>query len=135
MIKLIVFDMYGTLVRIDQAKEQRKGLKEFLEKHKDKIKVVATDDPQEERVARLLEENNIRQYFKKLYTLKDIDQDDCKDLAKIAKEFNVKNTEMVFIGDNYIGRDKRSCEKFKVKFIKVPTFGIDEEFNFRGIDI
>ena len=45
MIKLIVFDCYGTLIRMDGKKQQRKGLLEFLKKHKDKINVVATDDP------------------------------------------------------------------------------------------
>lgn len=134
MIKLIVFDCYGTLVRMDALTEQRKGLLAFLKKHKDKIIVVATDDPYESRVWNLLEDNRIKQFFRKVYTLKDIDEDDCKDLDKIALDFNVKNIEMVFIGDNYIGRDKRSCEKFKVRFIRVPSFGIDGDFDFRSIE-
>ena len=135
MIKLIIFDLYGTLVRVDSVPQQRAGLIDFLEKNKNKIIIVFTDDYDKERVKKLLKENGIIKYIKKIYYFKDIDKDDCKNLGKVCKDFNVKKQEAVFIGDNLVGRDLRSTQKYNIKFIQVPTFGYNTSFSFDSIDL
>ncbi|MBL4896317.1 MAG: hypothetical protein JKY75_05535 [Erythrobacter sp.] len=58
-----------------------------------------------------------------------------KDFARIAEDFGIRLDEVYFIGDNGVGRDKRSAERYGVKwtncdqFHPFATFGNEFDFN------
>ncbi len=124
MVKLIIFDVYGTLIKADYADGViRLGLRELLEFYKDKLKVTCSDGP-EEIVGADLESVGLYRDFDMHYFADSLIRSSrtLKNLGKICYEANLPTSEAVFIGDNFVGRDEDSAQQFGVRFIKVPQF-------------
>ena len=124
MAKLIIFDVYGTLIKADQADGViRPGLRELLGFYKDKLKVTCSDG-QESIVGADLESVGLYEDFDMHYFADNLVMlhRRLKNLNKICHDANLPTSEAVFIGDNYVGRDEDSAQEFGVKFIKVPQF-------------
>lgn len=139
-IKVVVLDCYGTIVGygvpVGEKQTARKGLIEFLNKCvvNDIKLVIATDDDNVHRVWSYLDEIGILQYFLdqpyqadepsvadfNFYGLDKLDftkhKYGDKDFARIAEDFGVTTDELYFVGDNGVGRDKRSAERYKVQW-------------------
>lgn len=127
MGKIIVFDLMETIISGGGAYPlvKRKGLDEFLARHSDHRFVIATTsgsiltkDESIKEVGFYLEQIGIKDKISRIYYGWDMTSD-MKDLARIAKDFGAKISDLVFIGDN--DRDEDSAEYFGVKFIKVPA--------------
>ncbi len=134
-IRLIILDLYGTLVRTDTVDNTpRKGLVNFLRRNKKEGRKIAlfTDD-NEESVREVLNEAGVINYFDKLYSRKDLDEDGCKNLLKVCYDFNISRHNAVFIGDNGFGRDIASSKKYRVALKKVPQYRAKDKFSFKRI--
>ncbi|MFA6097879.1 MAG: HAD family hydrolase [Candidatus Paceibacterota bacterium] len=125
--RIVIFDLMETIVSGGGIYPivKRIGLDEFLDKNSDCRFVIATTSgsilTKEESIKEVefyLEQIGIKNRISKIYYGWDMTRG-IKDLAKIAKDFDVKISDLVFIGDN--DRDEDSAEYFGVKFIKVPA--------------
>jgi FMN phosphatase YigB (HAD superfamily) len=138
MIKLIILDMYGTLVSLHSIKKiPRPGVKDFLERHKDKTIVVFTDAHDYDLVWADLEKAGFAPYIKKVYNYPYLDEQEYKNLGKACQDFGVKPEEAIFISDVILERDSQSSKKYGTKFVQVPTYGgsqTDHVFDFIRID-
>lgn len=134
-IRLIILDLYGTLVRTDVADNTpRKGLVDFLKRNKrEGKKIVLFTDDNEESAREVLNEARILNYFDKLYSRKDLDEDGCKNLLKVCYDFNASKYSTVFIGDNGFGRDAASSKKYRIALKKVPQYRAKDKFSFKRI--
>jgi hypothetical protein len=60
-----------------------------------------------------------------------------KDFARIAEDFEVGTDEIYFIGDNGVGRDKRSAERYNVEWTNCeqyhPNAKFGDEYDFNSI--
>jgi phosphoglycolate phosphatase-like HAD superfamily hydrolase len=124
MAKLIIFDVYGTIIKTDVADGiARPGLKELQEFYKDSLNVTCSDG-EKKKIEYGLKLAGIYDYFDGHYSDDNLIISDriLKDLGRICKECGVKNSEAVFIGDNFVGRDEDSAKEFGIRFIKVPQF-------------
>ena len=159
-IKVVVLDCYGTIVGygLDPLQKQtaRKGLIEFLKKcEANNIQIaIATDDHRKDRVWGLLKEIGIAEYFTSermiyselppsdhflFYGYESLDftkhKHGDKNFALIAEDFGISLDELYFVGDNGVGRDKRSAERYNVQWTNCEQyhpnakFGDDYDFN------
>ena len=134
-ISLIILDLYGTLVRADRVDNTpRKGLVDFLERNKrEGKKIVLFTDDNEESAKEVLSDAGVINYFDKLYSRKDLDEDGCKNLLKVCYDFNVSKYNTVFIGDNGFGRDIASSKKYRVALKIIPQYREKDKFSFKRI--
>ena len=124
MPKLIIFDVYGTLLYADEEdRVVRPGLRELMDFYKSQFKVTCSDG-EEGNIEEDLRNAGIYEDFDNHYGSRDMVYEDrlLKNLGKICREGNLPVSSAVFIGDNFSGRDRSSAEHFGVKFIKVPQF-------------
>jgi len=160
-IKVVVLDCYGTIVGYGlepyQGQTARKGLIEFLDKcvANDIQIAIATDDHRKERVWGLLKEIGIADYFTNDRTHSDLPAIDHflfygyesldftqhkhgdKNFALIADDFGISLDELYFVGDNGVGRDQRSAERYKVQWTNCdqyhPNAKFGDEYDFNKI--
>ena len=124
MAKLIIFDVYGTLIKADYADGVlRPGLRDLLAFYKDKLKVTCSDGDKE-TVEQDLESVGLYNDFDQHYFADNLIMlhRRLKNLKRICFDANLPVSEAVFIGDNHVGRDEDSARAFNVRFIKVPQF-------------
>jgi len=142
MTELIIVDLYGTIIKADERDGiVRDGFLEFLDFYKDKKKVIFSDGDAE-KVEEDLRRLRLTEKFDGVYDSRDcVDEivyamvnekfkklllsrggGNIKNLEKACRDFSVPNSEAVFIGDNFNGRDSKSAEIHAVRFIKVPQY-------------
>jgi FMN phosphatase YigB (HAD superfamily) len=137
MIELIILDMYKTIW--SNSKPIRNGLSEFFHRYKDRIFVIATDDPDKNAVNELLDEMGVAEYIKKIYTADDMilvggKYEMGKNLGSICEEHNVAKDSTIFIGDG--DRDRIDSRREEIRFIHVPEYvDKNEKFSFDMIDL
>ena len=141
MARLLIFDLYGTILRADKRDGVvRDGLLNLLDYYKPSKTAIFTDG-YEDRVMADLEfsgligkfdavyharhcvpENylRLREEFKK--RILKIGGGTIKNLERVCNDFGIPKAESVFIGDNFYDRDEKSAEIFGLRFIKVPQF-------------
>lgn len=134
-IRLIILDLYGTLVRTDVADNTpRRGLVDFLKRNKkERKKIVLFTDDSEESAREVLSDARILNYFNRLYSREDFDEEGCKNLSKVCYDFKITKHDMVFIGDNGVGRDTASAKKYGIALKKVPQYRAKDKFSFKRI--
>jgi len=126
MPKLIIFDVYGTLLRADEGDNiARPGLREFLDFYKKQLKVTCSDSPLDILITDL-KNAGIYSEFLDNYGEGNLIYENgiMKNLGRICEDAYVRASEAVFLGDNHSGLDERSAKHFKIKFVKVPQFRI-----------
>ncbi len=142
MTKLIILDLYGTIIKADKRDGVvRPGLQEFL-RHYDSSKKVIFTDGDAETVEADLELAGLAERFDRVYderycfyevayrvqnerfrkTLMSKGGGDIKNLEQACRDFSIPKSDAVFIGDNFYGRDRKSAEFHGVRFIRVPQF-------------
>lgn len=142
MVKLIILDLYGTLIKSDlHDRVVRPGLLTFLDYYKDSKKVVFSDG-RPDSVRGDLESAGLLEKFNAIYDSKDcVDESvfylsdleekkmlldmgggSFKNLAKVCEDFSISKKNSVFIGDNYAGREKKAARIHKIKYVHVPQF-------------
>jgi phosphoglycolate phosphatase-like HAD superfamily hydrolase len=141
----------------NQRQKPRKGLIEFLDRMKARgiTLVIATDDDNVARVHNYLKEIGVVQYFMtgrdrtdgdlhypninqgihknfNFYGYYDLNFDSHKhgdkDFAKIAEDHGVGTDEVYFVGDNGVGRDKRSAERYNVQWTNCAQYHPNAKF-------
>jgi len=122
---LIIFDVYGTIIKSDNADGIiRPGLKELMDFYKQSLKVTCSDG-RKEMVESDLESVGIYDWFDCHYSYEDTIIKNgriLKNLGKICEDCALPVSEAVFIGDNYVRRDWDSAREFGMTFVKVPQF-------------
>ena len=124
MAKLIIFDVYGTLIPADsENKVVRAGLRELLDFYKARLKVTCSDAPLEDFLPEL-KTTGIYEHFYNHYGEGNLiyNPGRLKNLGRICEDTSIPVSQAVFIGDNHSGMDERSAKHFKIQFIKVPQF-------------
>ena len=152
MGKLIILDMYGTLVKADERdRTVRPGLMEFLDNYNDSKKVVFSDeiiegveaDLQRAGLSGVFDKIYCKDHcvFESFYAAQDEDissyslqnklfrevklkqcRGNIKNLEQACKDFSIRKSDAVFIADNFYGRDKKSADLNGIRFIRVPQF-------------
>ncbi|MBI2545054.1 MAG: HAD family hydrolase [Candidatus Aenigmarchaeota archaeon] len=142
MRRLIILDLYGTIVKADKRDGVvRPGLQEFLDYYSDSKKVIFTDGDIETVEAdlrltgltgkfdRIYDQRHCiaevayhmqNEKFRKILTSRG--RGDIKNLEQACKDFSIPKSDAVFIGDNFYGRDCKSAEFHGVRFIRVPQY-------------
>ena len=140
MIDLIILDLYGTIaIASEYDNHPRNGLYGFLKRNSDKRIVLATDDPLEEAVTAILEEQKIVGQFERIYTGKHLInirnyKDKRKNLQGICSDLSISPDRSVFISDG--NKDRLDAKRDGVKFIHVPKYiQTNEPFSFTMIDL
>ena len=126
MTELIIFDVYGTIIKTDEADGiARLGLRELMDFYKHQLKVTCTDG-WESMVESDLKSAGIYDNFDYHYYKGTITKANggriIKNLKKICEDCGLSASEAVFIGDDFSGRDEASAREFGVRFVKVPQF-------------
>ena len=142
MGKLIILDMYGTIVKADKRDGVvRPGLQEFLDYYNGSKKVIFSDG-NIETVEADLQLTGLTGKFDRIYDQRHCIAEvayhmqsekfrkilmsrgggDIKNLEQACKDFSIPKSDAVFIGDNFYGRDCKSAEFHGVRFIRVPQF-------------
>ena len=131
MIKLIVFDVYGTLLYPSPVvSTKRLGVKEFLEMNPN-VPVTYFTDAEEQDVKisineALLEMGILKRFRRPFYYFWDMDFDGgYKDLDKVASEFGVNPYDIVLIGDSK--KEFDSARRYKSKVIIVPSIALESQ--------
>ncbi len=142
MSKLIIFDLYGTILKSDKHDGiVRPGLYEIMDHYGESSKAIFTDGVAE-TVEFSLECAGLAGKFDKVYCwdhcvsehaystkvekfkkyLLQGGTGNVKNLSLACSDFSVSELDAVFIGDDYLGRDSKSAKLNGVRFIKVPQF-------------
>lgn len=130
MVEVIIFDLYGTILKADERDGVvRNGLEEFMNFYKSKKRVVFSDGDIR-RIEDDLEISGLTGKFDGIYGkelmvyISRLHGGDgwVKNLEMVCKDFSVAKSDAVFIGDNFVGRDQKSAEKYGIQFIKIPQF-------------
>lgn len=142
MVKLIILDLYGTIIKSDVGDHKvRQGFQEFLEHYKDSKKVVFTDacieqveyDFQRAGLTKTFDGIYDARYCvsEEAYTIKNRKFKEAlfkrgggqvKNLEKACKDFSIAKEDSVFISDNFLGWDKKAAEIHEIKLIHIPQF-------------
>lgn len=139
MIKLVILDMYGTIIGQGFNTTPRNGFIKFIDKLTNIKVVIVTDYDQEETIKNNLKELGILNRLNKIYTYKDMRtikgrNHKVKDLNKICLDFNINKEEVIFISDADV--DFEDAKREGIKFIHVPFYiSKDELFSFDLIDL
>lgn len=136
-IEAIILDIQGTIMidnPIGEPMIKRKGLDEFLAKHKDKTIITFTDageqykDIQNDQEGRIGTAKHFYEAFKEIgledafdgkYFGWHMNKPNVKDIPKIAKMHGINPENVVFIGDT--DKDGLSEKEYGTKFLKVPS--------------
>lgn len=142
MSKLIILDLYGTLIKSDRADGVlRPGLLTFLDYYKNTKKVVFSDG-RPDFIRGDLESIGLLEKFDAIYDsedcvdesvfylpdseekkrLLDIGGGSFKNLIRVCEDFSINQKETVFIGDNYEGREKKAARIHGIRYIHIPQF-------------
>ena len=142
MRKLIILDLYGTILKADKIDEvARPGLQEFLNHYSNSKKVIFSDG-NIDRVEADLQLAGLSNKFDGIYDRRHCIAEqayhisnkkfrkllmsqgggDIKNLGQACKDFSVPKSDAVFIGDNLLGRDRKSAEFHGIKFVRIPQF-------------
>lgn len=140
--QLIIFDVYGTLIKSDVRDGiVRPGFRELLDAYPD-TKRVAFSDGAPVKLWDSLSDAGIYQVFNRIYhayyctsetAYTIVDEDlrvaamamgggTIKRLTVACDELQVARRDTVFLGDNFRGRDKLAGKLNRIKFIQVPQF-------------
>ncbi len=143
--KLIILDMYGTIVNADKRDSIiRPGLQEFLAHYREHKRVVFTDAPAEV-IKSDLQLVGLAESFDKVYDCTNCISEtaygmknkkfrgllmrngggNIKNLEQACRDFHILKSNAVFIGDNDYGKDQKSAEFHRIRFIRVPQFRQD----------
>jgi FMN phosphatase YigB (HAD superfamily) len=139
MIRLVILDMYGTIVGKDYNTNARKGFREFMQKIKNIKKAIATDFHLTATVHENLKGLRILDEINRVYTYYDLIEirgyeGKRKNLKNICSELGVKPDEAIFISDAEI--DHEDAKRDGIKFVHVPFYEKrDENFSFDMIDL
>jgi phosphoglycolate phosphatase-like HAD superfamily hydrolase len=127
MTKLIICDLFGTLIKADVSDGIiRPGFQNFWEHYtKQGNLFVVSSDGSEEGVKDALQRAGLIEKFSGVYDARHLEGytgESLKDLARICDDFGVSNLDAVFIGDD--SREKDSCSAYcaRIRFIQVPQF-------------
>jgi len=125
MVRLIIFDVYGTIIKADHADGIiRPGLRELMNFYKKQFKVTCSDGKKEivedDLISVGIYDDFDNHYYYEDTTIKNGRL--LKDLGKICEDCALPVSEAVFIGDNYVRRDWNSAKEFGMTFVKVPQF-------------
>lgn len=142
MVKLLIFDLYGTLLKADKRDgEVRDGLLTLLDHYASSRKAIFTDG-RPDIVEADLGSSGLREKFDAVYdaqhcisesyfTIKNEDlrkrmvkygRGNIKNLEVVCNDFSIPKSDSVFIGDNFYDRDSKSARLSDVRFIQVPQF-------------
>lgn len=145
MVKLIILDLYGTIIRSDVGdKILRPGFPEFLEHYKDAKKVVFTDACTQQAEYDL-QRAELQTKFNRVYddrycvaeqayrmkngkfreALFKRGKGQIKNLKKVCEDFSADKSDSVFISDNFLGWDALAAQIHEIRFIRVPQFRLD----------
>ena len=120
MFELIILDVYGTLIKADQADNLiRPGLEEFLRYYQNKF-IVAFSDGEVEAVKFDLKRAGLT--FTWVYGYEHLDESKLKNLELVTKELSIPKVKTKFISDNARNKDYHSAKKYGVPFVKIPQF-------------
>jgi phosphoglycolate phosphatase-like HAD superfamily hydrolase len=142
--KLVIFDFFGTLVGNTESDAYipKKGIDNLLNilYSEKKILAVSSDAPLEDvSISFLFDlhkegvykgwntyfEDRIFQGWRHIVSHNDYNR--VKNLGEILSHSNIQPSDAVFIGDNYMERDKRSAKAFGIDFILVkPNTNLSE---------
>lgn len=126
MTRLVILDLYGTLVKADIVDNiVRPGFQEFWEHyHKDHLFVVSTDGSKR-GVKDTLQDSRLIDKLDGFYDeghLEELGGQYLKNLVLICQNAGVDTKDTVFIGDNFAGRDENSAFYADIRFIQVPQY-------------
>lgn len=142
MVKLLIFDLYGTLLKADKRDgEVRDGLLILLDHYASSKKAIFTDG-RPDIVEPDLKLSGLKEKFDAIYDARHCISElyfkiESEDLRKRMTKYrggNIKNLEVacndlsipksdsVFVGDNFYDRDSKSAKLSDVRFIQVPQF-------------
>lgn len=127
MSKLIILDLFGTLVKANLSQNQvRPGFQEFFEHYKREGNLfVICSDGSERGVKDALLDTGLLEKFDGVYDERHLERytgQYLKDLAQACQDFDFPTSESVFIGDDFRGIDSSSAYYAQVPFIQVPQF-------------
>lgn len=126
MKKLIIFDLYGTLVKSDvEDCEIRPGFQDLWEHYKKKATFIISTDGKTLDVQEILKKTKLKDKFTAVYDCEHLFEADgrtIKDLTRILLDHSTSAKNSVFIGDNFLGCDECSAFYAKIPFIQVPQF-------------
>ncbi len=129
-IELIIFDLYGTLIKADKRDGiLRDGFYELVEHYKQK-RLILFSDAEKEDILDDLRLCKLESTITAVYCGKDLSYERLadkrkfmlKNLKKPCEDFSVDKSKAVFIGDNQFNRDLLSARHYDVAFIQVPQF-------------
>ncbi len=127
-MKLLILDVYGTIVARGARPIVRNGLFDLLDCFGNIA--VATDDPDREVIESYLETLGMRDRVGAIYTGQDLIRlsgypDERKDLERICRECGADVSETLFVSDGK--RDREDAQRTNVRFAHVPYFEKAEE--------
>ncbi len=126
MNRLIICDMYGTLVKADKHDyTSRSGFEEFWEYYCPSSIFAISTDQEEKSVEDYLKGMNCFKKFRRIYGqshMNELGGQILKDLTLICESIGIPKENTIFIGDNSAGRDENSAFYADIRFIKVPQF-------------
>ena len=145
-IKAVVFDLYGTLGREDEETPAlpegplRNGSSDLLRELKQMPLPVFlfTDYPypdkhgfaEEQRFIKdILTGHRIINYFERIYTGSDCDEEGLKNMGRVSEEYEVQLSEILLIGNGQ--KDEESSAKYGTRFMWVPTCLRGDTINIR----
>ncbi|MBS3140889.1 HAD family hydrolase [Candidatus Woesearchaeota archaeon] len=143
MVKLIILDVYGTILKSDGRLDGavRPGLEQFMDFYRP-AKIVVFTDADLERITADLQVSGLTGKFDGVYHSEHLVSElrykhlhspvlrkaamrlrgNVKDLGRVCKDFSIPKRSAIYIGDNFHGRDIKSAELNKIRFIRVPQF-------------
>ena len=142
--QLIIFDVYGTLLKSDASEDDfvvRAGFQELISAYPH-AKKVAFSDANTRRVTRDLIQAGIYGAFSNVYDehhcirevaysitdprfrklVMDMRGGEIKDLTTVCEREGVAKKDTVFIGDNFHGHERKAAQIHEVRYVQVPQF-------------
>lgn len=130
---LIILDFYDTVMHMEhEVWIPRKGIPKLLKELSEAGKtLVICSDEGEGNLRQML--GGLLDHFAEVYGRSNLVYEEgtpYKNLERICEECGVPKGRAIFIGDNHMGTDKRSAERYGIKYIRVPDGREEHDYDF-----